>query len=581
MYTRAKPGLKSLAFLVSVALLGGCGTQATTAPQTAAPGTTAPKTAAPATAAPATAAPATAAAVHDTLIIAVPALPPVIGDGEQTTTPQFWTMGNQVFADGLKYSNEPYPYTEAIGDPKHVEGFTYPVLDFSKLQPGILDSCTLSADGLTATVKIRQGVKSAVGNEFTSDDIIWSVQRSLALKSTGAFFLGVANAADEAFWKATDRYTVVVTGTKPMANLCPLWTHEYTRNLAMFDSVDLKKHVTADDPWGMKWLVDHTSSYGPYYVTAWEPGKQAVMGANPNWYAGDLPFKKIIWQVVPESSGRVALLKAGNVDFIETISAEEAASLDGTPGVNTVSIRSNQELFAFLDNKAKPFDDVRVRTALNMAVSRDAIASGIFKGMAVPWQGVVPPIFPGYEKVTLFNTNVDQAKALLAEAGYPDGFSTELSYNQNDPVAESVAIALQTDFRKIGVAVALKKLTTPALTDYVFSGNMNFALWTDTPFLPDPVFGLNLWFSTVSVWPPKFKFEHPDLEVKLRACNDQLEWNARVECTKANAREVAALAPWVFIANPNYVYAASSHLTGLNWRPNLAYSIADGWGWKP
>ncbi|GAH18006.1 unnamed protein product, partial [marine sediment metagenome] len=134
------------------------------------------------------------------------------------TGPQTWTMAAQVISVGMEYARIPYPYDPpVVGDPNQVEGMTYPDLKLDNEQPGTLESCELSEDGLTATWKIRPGVVSPYGNELTSDDILWGVERSLALGGIGAFFLQAGNANDLEKWTVVDKYTVEIKSDTPMA----------------------------------------------------------------------------------------------------------------------------------------------------------------------------------------------------------------------------------------------------------------------------------------------------------------------------------------------------------------------------
>src|SRR5690606_21679449 len=111
-------------------------------------------------------------------------------------------------------------------------------------------------------------------------------------------------------------------------NLCPLQSHIGAIGPWYMDSEETKKHATEDDPWAHEWVNEYGSWFGPYYITTWESGEQVVLEANPYWWGRELAIKRIIYRVIPESSNRIALLQAGEVDLIESISPEEAASLD-------------------------------------------------------------------------------------------------------------------------------------------------------------------------------------------------------------------------------------------------------------
>ncbi len=523
-----------------------------------------------------------AAPTKDTLIIAVPGLPYSV-DFDVTTGQQTWTFCNQVTTTGLLFPMGKYPYTEAIGDPNKVENFTYPNMDLSKLLPGIVSSVSLGVGGKTATINLRKGVKSAYGNELTADDVLWGVARSVVLKSSGLFFNTLAGAPDASQWKALDKYTIQVTSTQSLAELRPLFTHPFFSAEKFYDFIEIKKHITNDDPWATNWLATHTAGFGAYNLTDWQPGKQAVMDVNPNYYAGPLPFKKIIWEVVPESADRIALLKSGKVDLVEGISPEEAVALSGTAGVNVVSVRGNSELYSLMDDSKAPYSDPRVRTALNMAVPRDEIVKNVYHGMAVAWEGVIPSIYAGYQPVHDYDYNPEKAKSLLAEAGFPNGFSTSLAYSAGEPVLEQVAILYQTSLKRIGVTATLTKLPPAAISDLVFGGKADFAVWSDGPMLADPIFSEALfwWAGSGSIWTKATHYFNSKLDAQMKAANPKSSWNERILDSQQMAQTIVADSPFIFMLLPNFLYATSSHLIGLNWTPGITYVVADGFAWKP
>ena len=323
-----------------------------------------------------------------------------------------------------------------------------------------------------------------------------------------------------------------------MFNLCPLLAHLGAAPSWIMDSVEAKKHATADDPWAGDWVNHFGSWYGPYYITDWEADQQVVLEANPNYYLGVPPIKKIIYQVVPQSADRIALLKAGRVDLVEGISPTEAAAFDGQPGVRPIAVESNKQFFGFMNDSVEPWSNPLVRQAMNLAVDRATIASTIFGGLATPYGGWLPVTYPGYEEFHTYDYDIQKAKDLLTQAGYPNGFDTELSYSAGAPEEEQVAIALQTALREIGVNLSLKKLTPAAISQMVVGGtstNFVFAFWQDAPFLPDPVFALQLWYASYAnaKW---FHFGDPTIDAAIKECANMTEFAARTSCIQEVAK---------------------------------------------
>ena len=517
------------------------------------------------------------ATTKDTMIIAIPGTPPGI-DPDTQAAPQMFTIGAQLYGEsGLRWARAQYTAQQSVADPNKVPGFWVADTDQSKLTPGIVESCDLAGDGSKVTLKLRQGVKSAYGNELTTADITWGLQRSIAHAFIGAFFMGVGGAPDPAQWEAVDKYTEVVhqANGQSLFNLCGLLAHLGAAPSWIMDSTETKKHATADDPWASDWVNQYGAWYGAYYITDWESGKQVVLQVNPNYYGDKPSITKIIYQVVPQSADRIALLKAGKVDLIEGISPTEAEALDGQPGVRPVAVQSNKQFFAFMNDSKPPFDKVQVRQALNYAIDRSTIASSIYHGLAVPYQGWLPVTFTGYQEYTNYPYDLQKAKDLLTQAGYPNGFDVELSYSAGSPEEEQVAVAWQTSLKQIGVNLTLKKLTPAAISTMVVGGkatNFVFAFWEDAPFLPDPVFALQLWYASYAnaKW---YHFADPKIDSEVKDCANKTTVPDRVTCIQAVAQYTSTVAPVVNIVAPDFIYAVTDKVRNANFNYGLSYVV--------
>ncbi len=510
---------------------------------------------------------------ENTLIIAIPGLPHCV-DVEFCVGPQFTSMEGQWNVKGMEYNKVPYPF-EAVefADPNNIPGFLYPDLDMSNLLPGVLESYELSNDGLTATYHIRPGVISFWGNELTSEDVMWGVDKAHALNATSLFFMGVANADKPGQWKAIDKYTVQITSDTPMAMVGKMNILVDWGNFFYTDSTELKKHTTTEDPWGSEWLETNTAGFGPYQITSWEPGKQIIMEANQNFWEGPLSIQKIIWLVVPESSSRIALLKAGEVDIVEGLAPDEIESLANEEGVRVAGVRSNAEFLIITSNSVEPFDNILVRQAINYAIPREDII-GLYKGLAVEWQGVLPAIFPGYFTRNDYDYNLDKARELLEEAGYAEGFEIPISYSSGDPIQEQVAIAIQTSLREINIDATLQKLPPAALADLAESHTAEFAFWVDAPFLPDPNFDDMIWYKSgfIANW---WDYNNEDVDRLLEECKLVVDWDERLACHKQLEDIVYSEAANGWVLSPDYLIAMRDNIEGWSWDPAMTYRIKD------
>lgn len=513
-------------------------------------------------------------AASKTLVISIPALPAGV-DAARLVGPQVFSMLGQFGTVGSTFVREPYEEARdlQIENVNTGEGLTTANLDLTTVEPSAIESCKASKDGKTVRWQLAEGVTSPYGNELTSEDVVWGVERSLALQGMGAFFLSAMNADDPKQWSTDGDYSVVIKSDKPMALACSLTSHSFAMFGPLMDSDEAKKHATDDDPWATKWLTTNDASYGPYHITEWTAGEQAVMELNSNYFGDKPDIEKIIWRVVPDPSNAVALLESGEVDLSEGLGAHQVTALAQNPDIRVASQPSNISITIVMNNKQKPFDDVRVRQALNYAVPREDIVSQVYKGLSTPWAGVIPPIYQGFVEGEGYDLDLEKAKSLLEEAGHADGFSTPLAYNAGDPAQQQIAVLLQSTFAKIGVKLDLQALPPAAHSQLVQSGEAPFAVLSDGSFSPDPVFSTLLFYRTGAGgnWQ---NYSSAEVDKMLDECNNLLEFADRVECSKGPQEQISKDAPVVWVTVDDFMTAMKSDISGYGWNPNLFYSVA-------
>lgn len=511
------------------------------------------------------------ATAKDTIIIAIPGTPQGI-DLDRQAGPQTWTMAAQVIELGAEWQPVAYPYKPVAGaDPTKIAGFTYPNFSQQAMAPGIVEKCELSADGRSATYHLRKGVKSAAGNEFTADDVLWRVERAHALKAIGAFLQNAANVSDPKQWKKIDAHTVQITGDQPMPLVCKILTNLYWY---WFDSKEAKKHVTADDPWATKWVSTGGVGFGPYVIETWEAGKRVVMRANPNYWKGAPEIKRIIYLVVPESSNRVALLRQNKVDMVEGLSPDEALALAADAGVRVAAVRGNQSIYAVMNNTKPPFDDPNVRQAINHLIRRDKIVADIYRGLAEEWQGVMPSTYPGFVQMSRYPYDVAKAKELLAKSKHAGGFKTTLAFSAGDPVQENIAILLKSSLAEVGIDVTLRKTPVAAHSDQVQSKNADFALWIDFPIQPDPNYSIGLIYGGGNAVNYQ-RYKNADVDSGLAKGAGIVDTAERNAFHAAIEEQISKDAPLGWIAEPYYVNAMRGAVSGWKWFTTQYYKVAE------
>jgi peptide/nickel transport system substrate-binding protein len=505
----------------------------------------------------------------DTIVIAIPGTPQGV-DMDRQSGPQTWTMAAQVMDPGAEWARIDYPYDPPpIGDPTKIPGFSYPALEEQEIEWGLIERCELNDDATEATYHLRKGVKTHDGEEFTADDVLYRVDRALANKGIGLFMLDSANAADRSQWQKVDKYTVKITSDTPMALICKINTNLYW---IYVDAETIKKNATDADPWANEFVTTNGAGFGPYHITSWRSGREVVMEANENYWAGAPKIKTIVWKVVPESANRVALLRSGEVDIVEGLSPEEVASLENTEGVNAAAVRSSLSLYAVLNNKKEPFSDPRVRQAINYAIPRDDIVEQVYKGAANNWQGVFPSIYPGFVEGSTYDVNLEKARQLLAQAGHPDGFSTRIAFSAGDPVQEQVAVLMQTSLREIGIEAQLQKQPPAAHSDLVQSKQADFAFWLDFPIQPDPNYSLRLLYDSESAINYE-NYDNPEVDQLIDEGNARIEQSERNDVSVQAQEIVSNEAAVGWITEPYYLIGLRDNVENWGWYSTQHYLV--------
>lgn len=471
--------------------------------------------------------------------------------------------------------DQEYPPTEAVHElrrnvyerllayaPVERDGITYE--DFDNLTGALAESWEVSEDKTSITFNLRKGVLSSAGNELNADTVMWSFERGWNMQSNFHWYMTQIlkiTSFEDAFEKVDD-YTVKVTIPQPSPLLDRIWVNS---DLGIIDAVELQKHVTDDDPWGGRWLSANTASFGPYYVTDYSPGQQVVYQANEDYYRGAPRIKRVIFKEMPTSANRVAALQAGSVDVAEYLLPRELSAIEKFPGIKIWTVFGNFIHRVEMNNTMPPFDDVKVRQAMNYLVPRSDIASAVYYGTARETKSPISEIYPGFDDEHFtYGTDVEKAKALLAEAGFPEGFKTELGYRTGDQIEEEIAVILQSAFAKAGIEVTLSKLPASTLVEKYTKGTIPMYFFRDMAIVPDAAYVANLWLNSGSLIDYS-RFDNAEVNELINKGLTTTDEAARLEDSKRVQQIAVENAPWVFLFNPGYQLATRENVKGYSW----------------
>jgi peptide/nickel transport system substrate-binding protein len=369
-----------------------------------------------------------------------------------------------------------------------------------KLRPDLAASAAeASADGLTYTVKLRPGVKSAAGNPLTAEDVLWTMQRIVAAKVNGSSLLGQINVDLTNPVTKVDDTTVAFHLTHPTSLFERIMSLPY---LGILDSTEAKKHVTPADPHAREWFKTNTASFGPYKVDSLNPKVEMVMSANPNYWQGKPQVTKATFRTVQDASTALQTAITGQSDYTLTTAASNLSTLRGSQTVNVNTIPTPTTVYMTLDNLNPALTDPRVRRAIALATDRKAIAETVYGGTAKPTTGCLPEVLTNV-KTEYDNSpgpEVDKAKALLAEVPGDRTFVIGM-LPASFPESESMARILQGNMNAIGLKTEIKAYTSiDAITEDRKTHRIGGLLLKQAPFVPDAGYFFKAFFRSNSIY---------------------------------------------------------------------------------
>jgi peptide/nickel transport system substrate-binding protein len=365
--------------------------------------------------------------------------------------------------------------------------------DSTEVVPSLATEWSPSSDGLVWTFKLREGVKFHDGTDFDAEDVVYNFNRWMDPKHPqhkgdfayyGYMFGGFKGDEGHVIKEvvAKDKYTVEFHLNFPQA--------PFLNNLAM--SPFGIASPEAIEKYGEK-FGENPVGTGPFKFVDWKKNDSITLEKNPDyWNQGYPKLDKVIFRSIPDNSNRLTALKSGEIDIMDGLNPEDVASVKADSNLQIFLRPSMNVGYLAFNTQVKPFDDKRVRQALNMAVDKQAYIDAFYAGLAEPAKNPMPPSLWGYnDNIEPYPVDIEKAKQLLAEAGYPNGFETDLWYMSEPrpymPNGQKVGEAMQKDFEKIGVKVNLVTYDWQTYLDKTGMGEHTMAMlgWTGDNGDPD------------------------------------------------------------------------------------------------
>ncbi|WP_251548906.1 glutathione ABC transporter substrate-binding protein [Neobacillus muris] len=436
-----------------------------------------------------------------------------------------------------------------------------------KIVPQLAEEYSISDDALTYSFKLRQGVKFHDGEDFNAEAVKANFERimnddSLRLYSRG--FSLITNI------EIVSDYEIKVTLKEP-----------YSGMLTRFVSAKILSPKLLEA--GSDEIGKNPVGTGPFKFVEWVQGDHLSVERFDDYWDKKERVKKITYKPVPENGSRVAMLKTGEAQVIYPMPSQNIKELESNKDVEVKKIPSTIARYVSINTMKEPFDDVRIRQALNYAVDKDAFISVVNSGFGLPLDSIIPSKTLHYEKQEVYKQNIEKAKELLKEAGLEEGFKAEIWGNTNSDTMKGMQF-IQQQLKEIGVDVEIKSMEEGTLSDEIYGAQtpedakvqMWYVSWSaypsDTTNATKPLF-------YGGSFPPgganTAYYKNDQVDQWIDEVNMTPDENKQAEIYSQIQKQVYKDAPWIFLGVDEILAGMRSNVEGVYISPTGGINVTD------
>ncbi len=440
----------------------------------------------------------------------------------------------------------------------------------SKIVPSLAESWDISDDGLEYTFHLRQGVKFHNGNDFTAEDVAYTFHRLLTTEGAvntefidqieGAEELMNAEAATLEGVEVVDDYTVKVTLKEPFAGFLASIS---SPGVSIYDS---EATDAAGDQFGMDPAL--TVGTGPFEFSSWSFNNQLVLTRNEDYWKGASELPGVVIKIIPDTETQSMMFESGELDILDLDFAADSVDrfTETYPDQIVQGPRVGITYFTMNFNK-EPFEDVRVRKAVQMAIDRQAILDALYGGRGQVEQGIFPHGLIGFNAdQEEIKYDPEAAKALLAEAGYPDGFDMEIAADSS--ASDTITMALEivsSQLAEIGINAEIQTYDQSTWLETRKAGELGSFMSTWTADYNDPDNFIYTFFGNEEKTKIR-SVNYPDTEVMERVAKARTIVNDDERLAEYKALEEKLIhedAAWVPMFSRLHLFAVGKRVQGF------------------
>jgi glutathione transport system substrate-binding protein len=488
-----------------------------------------------------------------------------------TFTPAFAAKDVVIAVDSTFTTMDPYDANDTLSQAV-AKSFYQGLYGFDKslkLGPVLADSYSASKDGLSYTFKLKKGIKFQDGTDFNAEAVKFNFDRVTNPDNKLKRYTLYKNIAKT---EALDATTVRFTLKEPFSAFINSLAHP---SAVIISPAALQKYGKA--------IAQNPVGTGPFKFVEWKQTDFVKVEKFAGyWRKGYPKVDSITWRPVVDNNSRAAMMQTGEASFTYPVPFEQVETLKAKPNLEVTVAPSIVQRYLSLNMQQKPFDNPKVREALNYGINKDAMIKVVYGGYAIPAEGAVPKDVAFSFKSGPWPYNPVKARELLKEAGYPNGFDTTLWSAFTDSTSQKAIQFVQQQLRVIGVNVQIQALEAGQRVEKVENWQdpatapvrMYYVGWSASTGESD--WALRPLFATESMPPKSFNtayYKNPAVDADLAKALSTTDAAEKTRIYAGVQQTIWKDAPWVFLATLQLVSVHTKNLSGVYVMPDRSFNF--------
>lgn len=419
------------------------------------------------------------------------------------------------------------------------------------IRPELIKTWTVSADGLRVTFHLQTGVRFQDGTPFDAAAVKFNIDRMLN-PATGSAFRTILAPIKEV--RAADPTTVELLLSGPFTPLLAWFT----------EGPGFVSSPAAVRKWGDQYGL-HPVGTGPFEFVEWVKNDHIALRRSQNYWERGLPYLDgIVYRPTPDETVKMANLRAGSLDIVDTVPAREQRAVRGDPHFRNIPLAGSRWPMIRLNNAIPPFGGKALRQAVSYAVNRDQIVTAIYFGQARPAYGPISPVYRAYYDPSAsrygYTTDLAKARAALAEGGRPGGVSFTLEISTS-PEQVRLAQLIKAQLAEVGIIANIQAYDPTTLQDRITGKRYQAVIgsWTPRPDIDGTMYNHFSTHGNVN----SVSYNNPAVDALLERTRVIPDGPERIRLYRQIQRLVVQDAPWVFLVFENLMIGMQQQVEGL------------------